>query len=401
MINFNSNDSFKEYESLANKILAEKPCITLYGGGNTANACIPVFSSLGLNIKIILDKSPFLIGTQCHGINIIHPDDYQDTQSVIVICVFSFKDIEKELNKKGFFNILPYFFYLLNNAEDQSTNIMLLKSYYDIKWKYSKPKYGVLDTIDIPITEKCSLKCKDCSNLMQYFAKPKHADFAQLISAAKRLLNAIDYCYEIRILGGEPFVNLQWHNYVKSLEECSDKFSWISIYTNATILPTEKAIKDLPLKKLFVRISDYGNSKQKIEESMEFFNKHKISVFVSKIFQWQNCGILKKYNRSFGENIGILKECCVKDTPVVADGKFFRCPYAASAWLLKAIPADKFKYVNLLNPELTDLEIKQQVQNIIDGNDARICDWCGGRPITGSYIEPALQTDKPLRYESY
>ena len=393
---------FKEYEVLANKVLTDKPNIVLYGGGNTANICIPIFKSLGLNIKTILDKSPVLIDTQHQGIPIIHPNKHQDIKDIIVICVSEhFRDIEAELKARGFYNILPHFFYLFNKPVDLCIDTIILKNYYNAKWEFSEPKYGVLDSIDIPITERCSLKCKDCSNLMQYFSKPKHANFTQMFAAIKKLLTAIEYCHEVRILGGEPFVNPEWHNYVKSLEKYADKFDLIVIYTNATILPNEKALQNLPVDRLFIKISDYGNSRQKIKESIDLFNKYKIPNYSTKVFQWQDCGILQKYNRSPKENIEILNECCVKNTPVITEGKLFRCPYAASAWLLKAIPAFQFPYVDLLNSELADSEIKRQVQNIMKMNDARICDWCGGRPITGSYIEPALQTDKVLEYKIY
>jgi hypothetical protein len=236
---------------------------------------------------------------------------------------------------------------------------------------------------------------------MQYFAKPKHADFEILLAATKRLLTALDHCHEVRILGGEPFVNPQWPDYIKALEKCSDKYDWIIIYTNSTIFPSEKALQNLPVNKLFVEITDYGNPRQKVNEFVDLFNKYRIPSSVKKVHLWQNCGILQKYNRSPKENLDILDECCVKNIPAITDGKFFRCPYAASAWLLKAVPAAQFRYVDLLDSKITDLEIKEQVQSIMNSNDARICDWCGGRPVTGSYIEPALQADKPLDYRSY
>ena len=33
-----------------------------------------------------------------------------------------------------------------------------------------------LKTIDIQVTERCSLKCKDCSNLMQYYERPQNSE---------------------------------------------------------------------------------------------------------------------------------------------------------------------------------------------------------------------------------
>ena len=38
-----------------------------------------------------------------------------------------------------------------------------------------------LNSLDIVLTEKCSLKCKHCSNLMQYYEKPIDNEFDDII----------------------------------------------------------------------------------------------------------------------------------------------------------------------------------------------------------------------------
>ena len=42
-----------------------------------------------------------------------------------------------------------------------------------------------VDSIDLMLTKKCSLKCKDCSNLMQLYAKPIDQDYEMIISSIK------------------------------------------------------------------------------------------------------------------------------------------------------------------------------------------------------------------------
>ena len=45
---------------------------------------------------------------------------------------------------------------------------------------YLKSNHLSLKTLDVQITERCSLKCKDCSNLMQYYTKPQNAEMEDL-----------------------------------------------------------------------------------------------------------------------------------------------------------------------------------------------------------------------------
>ena len=67
------------------------------------------------------------------------------------------------------------------------------------------------------LTEKCSLKCDGCSNLMQYYAKPIDEDFEQCIKSIDKFLNTVDYVFEIRVLGGEPFMYKRIYEVIEHL----------------------------------------------------------------------------------------------------------------------------------------------------------------------------------------
>ena len=48
--------------------------------------------------------------------------------------------------------------------------------------KFSKDKLRVKH-LDLVLTEKCSLKCKDCSNLMQYYSRQKDSEIHLLFKS--------------------------------------------------------------------------------------------------------------------------------------------------------------------------------------------------------------------------
>ena len=56
------------------------------------------------------------------------------------------------------------------------------------------------------LTEKCSLKCKECSNLMQYYSKPVDEDFEQLTNSLDTFMRTVDHVSEVRLIGGEPML---------------------------------------------------------------------------------------------------------------------------------------------------------------------------------------------------
>ena len=48
-----------------------------------------------------------------------------------------------------------------------------------------------LKCIDITVTGRCLVKCKDCSNLMQYYVKPKNAELEPLFKNLDKLMKSI------------------------------------------------------------------------------------------------------------------------------------------------------------------------------------------------------------------
>ena len=66
-----------------------------------------------------------------------------------------------------------------------------------------------LRSVDIVISERCSLKCKDCSNLMQYYLHPKNFSYEQIKKEFEQLTENISHIFEVRLIGGEPFMNKQ------------------------------------------------------------------------------------------------------------------------------------------------------------------------------------------------
>ena len=106
-----------------------------------------------------------------------------------------------------------------------------------------------LNSLDIVLTEKCSLKCKHCSNLMQYYEKPIDNEFDDIILSIENFFGNIDYCYEIRLIGGEPLLFKKIDKVIEKLMIHSNKFGKIIIYTNGTIVPKGDRINALKITK--------------------------------------------------------------------------------------------------------------------------------------------------------
>ena len=105
-----------------------------------------------------------------------------------------------------------------------------------LKAKSQTSKKFIVTNVDIVITERCSLKCESCSNLMQYYHRPQNSDRDLLFKSVDKLMKCIDSLYEFRVLGGDPFMNKKMYEFVNKLASYKNVHQ-VVIYTNASILP--------------------------------------------------------------------------------------------------------------------------------------------------------------------
>ena len=154
----------------------------------------------------------------------------------------------------------------------------------------------LLNSIDLVLTEKCSLKCKDCSNLMQYYAKPIDEDYELLVKSIDKLLTNVGYIREIRIIGGEPLLYKKIDLIIKKLLEYKN-YDKIFIYTNGTIVFKDEKMKIFQNDKIMFKISNYGKISRNVEKLENSLSNLKIDYITERVKTWQDCAKIEKYER--------------------------------------------------------------------------------------------------------
>jgi organic radical activating enzyme len=377
--------------------------ITVYAMSNLARRLIPVYRSLGLKIDCIIDRDPALCGTAYDGIPIIRLDEFSNEDKPIVICLGQvFMPVFRRLRNMGFKRVVPFYFYLFDKEFilDTSTIGDVHSAYYD-RWALSRPKDYVLDSLDVPVTMKCSLRCKDCANLMQYFSKPAHSDFELMTQSLEKIFTVVDHIFEVRVLGGEPFLYGDLHRYIEFIKQYSSKYDMLLVLTNGTIIPNQRNLDTLKDQKITLQISEYNSPRQKLPELLQVCEQNGIITKVLKDFRWQDSSHIRRYGRTDAENAELLRCCAVHRCATITDGKLFYCPIAGNMYTLRAAPREYHEFVPLLDKSIPDGAIMEQINTLMHTKQLKACDFCGGRPPYGNDIPPAIQTDKPFEYTKY
>lgn len=260
---------------------------------------------------------------------------------------------------------------------------------------YLHPERLTVQSVDLIVTERCSMKCRDCSNLMQYYEAPENADLNETLQSIDDLAARMDEIYEVRVIGGEPFMNRDWHIIVEKLTQ-EPKIQKVSIFTNATIVPRENQWASLEHDKVRLFITDYDALSRNIRPLVAALEERKIAYVSEKANDWTDCASLQKHGRTVAENESLWTACCAKNLATLADGKLYRCPFSANAFKLGAVPDYKDDYLVVGESNRPQIERFLRAKTYIE-----TCDHCTGRSYGAPLITPAVQAAKPLTYHKY
>ncbi len=395
----------KTYENLK-----KETGVIVFGTGNCGALVVAALKKAEIKITALADNNNARWGETYFGIEVLPPSSWRTFNKSIPIIVASdlnFPYIKRQLRQLGFTKILDCDFIFAKLDLDISE--------CEVNWSHEKIKQK-LDTymfsllaqkrkedhlavngVDLVLTEKCSLKCKDCSNLMQFYSKPIDEDFDELIASIDTFLTTVDYVHEIRLIGGEPLMYKKIDLVINHLLTYNN-YNRINIYTNGTIVPNEQKLDIFKNAKIFFDISDYGKHSRNLDRLIEQLDKRNISYDSKFVSSWQDCGRIVKTDRTDEENKAVFGNCCENQGLTILHGKLYLCPFSAHATNLKAIPLSP---VDIIELNIQDkIQLKEQIKSLyFDTEFLEACRACNGRHPNVTQVEAAVQTKYPLIYE--
>jgi len=401
--------------------------IYIFGADIAGKAVQKILQSEGIKVKGFLDNNKNKCDIELNGIRVHHAPhlDTLSKDSIVLIASTYIADIIEQLESQGFYNWAPISFII---EEKKTTDFRSLidgdlqrnhsggkftKDFVDFaisnmvnsQKKYLDPSLLFIRSVDLVLTEKCSLKCKDCANLMQYYENPQNIAKQELIDDLEDLVSVADEINEIRIIGGEPLMNKDFHEVSARAAAC-DEVNKVVIYTNGTICPPDEKLRILQNEKIFVFITTYGDLSRNAEKLKEKLIELDIQFNYQPAYGWTECGGIDILDRKPEDNKEIFKNCCAKHFTTMTDGKMFRCPFSANAERLRAIPQADSDYASVRGARNFDpdqiLKIKKKLKWFLRQKPVlAACDSCNGRTYGDPEITPGIQAKKPVEHIKY
>jgi hypothetical protein len=379
--------------------------VIIFGAGIAGEAVFHACREAGIGVAAFCDNNANLAQEIRCGLEIIPVRNLKQRfpDAEFIISAANIADIVSQLGELGYpkwhpctrllrnFDIYPYTYQKPVDFVAHTVAAALL-----CQDRYTTPDKLFLRCVDIMITEKCSMKCKDCANLMQFYENPVNDDTAEMLRAIDLFCSVVDEVNEVRVIGGEAFMNKEAHIIIKRLID-EPKVNKILVYSNATIVPTKDQMAAIRSSKVLFFITDYGALSRNRDRMIRELESNQIGYVSFPPSNWTDCGQITPHHRTEEAQKQIFAACCVKNIFTISGNLLFHCPFSANAYRLKAVPDFKGDYVDFSRPN-----VKHEMREFVQHKEyIESCDFCNGRSHGDTVIVPAIQTLVPLTYEKY
>lgn len=296
------------------------------------------------------------------------------------------------------FHRLGFYYYSVKfYVQDNKENNNIILCFFKAVFRYLKIfnyKYGYYEYLEIPITTKCSLRCKHCSNLIPFYKKQSDYEISVLEKSIKEFLKCINNIVFVRVLGGEPFLG---GNIIRVLQILlkSDKIQRIEVVTNGTIIPKDKKlIKLLKNPRVVISISQYPFvNYHKLEE---FLIKEEIKYHIDKMTFWLDFGDAKKQNKTVKQLARQYRNCNQICRSLV-NGQFHLCPRSSHGTDLGIVKDNEDDYLDLLDSTMTIEEKRNRINQLLKKKYIKACDHCYFGTRLAKKVPVAEQINKKVK----
>lgn len=411
-------------EELLDTIKKEEQPIVIYGAGKVASTCLEKMMIHQIDVECVavtsMESNPLCIWGK--SVRSIEDILLEHEEFVVLIAVLEDKqeDIEESLIQRGIKeeNIYGmtdelYHNWRLTNSEKGIHNKQVIyykryiEPYIDTlnrickeskmsreeAYHYMQKEIKTLETEELCMARlvvvlgtKCSLRCKDCNNLMPYFKPQKDLDAEKIINSLEIITKNIGKLLKCELIGGEPFLAKNLGEVLQYVLD-NEKIESIEITTNGMILPKAEVVNLLQNPRVLVRISDYGTV---IDQTsmIEFLEQNQIRYFILGSSNWVTPGgVEKRYKDAITlkkeyENCssGYICKTLYKD-------KIFACARAASLYNLGYMKEPESIHIN------ENFKV-EYLKKFLLREFSIACDHCDIAAENKVYVDAAIQIKK-------
>lgn len=234
------------------------------------------------------------------------------------------------------------------------------------------------------ITNKCSLKCKNCAAFITYYKEKTDYTLEYIKENLGKVLDAVDGIMELELMGGEPFLCKEFDDILLWCIRQS-KIKAIKIITNGTIVPGKNTWNLLKHNKVKLVVDDYGEHSYKFEEIIAGAEENGVRYEKQLLHSWYQIEPIAKHGFA-GERLEeIFKGCSFRTCVGITNGRFFHCNVAGHMNTVGLLNDENSDYIQLQGVKYETEELKKRLSDFWHKKYIKACDFCNlhvGKEIT-------------------
>jgi hypothetical protein len=336
-------------------------------------------------------------GTIYDGTRIISPiDAYRENPNAsIILCELVYeKDMIRQLKELGFNHFIKCSEIIENEASLDALQDIKKDDLYNlpaiadklsdaaakigavaIPEKYRGDDALIISHFIISLTQRCTLKCRDCASLMQYYEAPTDTDINRILKSIDAVMPHVDYIPKMSLVGGEPLIYKDLPEVIIHLRQY-DKIGVISVATNGTQLPSRELMTAMSESGSYCRmqISNYGELSRYYNDLPKILDEAGVAYFFVNDPEWQDCcKIIDGKERTDSDIQEMYTRCIYKCGNTILGDKLYLCNFLAHGTKLEAIPEDTANFIDLDDPNLSKAKIKKYLEQFLAFPGCRNC----------------------------
>lgn len=236
----------------------------------------------------------------------------------------------------------------------------------------------------VVLTERCTLRCKECDNLMRHFKSPKELNDDVIKDSLRKIIDAVDVLSCCELIGGEPFLANSLGRVINFLLN-EEKVMRIEITSNGTILPKQEDIPLLCNDKVTVRLSDYRNI---VDQSrfIDCMKENGIKLESMPKGMWLANGSVEQRGRSADKLLQQYDRCSSgKICKTLWEDVLFVCARAASLAALGCIGKEQAIKVS------ESVNLREEIIRFMCNPLVNACGYCDNESGEEQMVEAAEQ----------
>ena len=232
----------------------------------------------------------------------------------------------------------------------------------------------VLPYIEMRITTRCNMKCKNCGHLIPcYGTNAQDITFEDFKKNFDNLINAVSYIKVLSLVGGETTLAKNLFDIVGYVLKC-DKVGEIRLVSNGKQIPSEELLNFLGNTRVCIHFSQYDQNIENYPIIEQMCKEHNVNTFFyhdePQKKYWYDYGEVKNYHHLKITMIGMSYRCFFGIAKQYVNGKLFLCPRISNAYELGLLDLPKSDIL-----EITD-DIEESRKNIVSFFQKSYCYGC-------------------------